>query len=58
MQFSINELAEMGLMLGADVPVFVSGFAAFAEGIAVKLSLVSLPENRYLVLISPVHIST
>jgi 4-diphosphocytidyl-2-C-methyl-D-erythritol kinase len=58
MQFSINELAEMGLMLGADVPVFVSGFAAFAEGIGEKLSPVSLPENWYLVLIPSVHIST
>jgi len=58
MQFSLDELAEMGLTLGADVPVFVRGFAAFAEGIGEKLSPVSPPENWYLVLIPPVHVST
>lgn len=58
MQFSIDELAAMGLRLGADVPVFVRGFAAFAEGIGEKLSPVSLEENWYLVLIPPVHVST
>ncbi|STP20407.1 4-diphosphocytidyl-2-C-methyl-D-erythritol kinase [Escherichia coli] len=29
----MDELAEMGLTLGADVPVFVRGHAAFAEGV-------------------------
>jgi len=58
MQFSIDELAELGLTLGADVPVFVHGFAAFAEGIGEKLSPVSLQEKWYLVLVPPVHVST
>ena len=58
MQFSIEELAEIGLELGADVPVFVHGFAAFAEGVGEKLSPFSLPERWYLVLIPPVHVST
>jgi len=58
MQFSIDELAEMGLSLGADVPVFVRGFAAFAEGVGEKLSPISPAENWYLVLIPPVHVST
>jgi len=58
MQCSVDELAEMGLKLGADVPVFVRGFAAFAEGIGEKLSPVSLPEKWYLLLIPPVHVST
>lgn len=57
-QFSIDELAEMGLTLGADVPVFVRGFAAFAEGIGEKLHPISLPEKWYLVLVPPVHVST
>ena len=56
--FSIDELAVMGLTLGADVPVFVRGFAAFAEGVGEKLSPVSLEENWYLVLVPPVHVST
>src|SRR5690606_23382324 len=34
---STDELAEIGLTLGADVPVFVRGFSAFAEGIGEKL---------------------
>jgi len=58
LQFNIDELAEMGLALGADVPVFVRGFAAFAEGIGEKLSPISVPESWYLVLIPPVHVST
>ncbi len=58
MKFSIDELAEMGLVLGADVPVFVRGFAAFAEGVGEKLTPFSPPESWYLVLIPPVHVST
>ena len=58
MKFSIDELAEMGLALGADVPVFVRGFAAFAEGVGEKLTPFSPPESWYLVLIPPVHVST
>ena len=56
--YAIDELAEMGLSLGADVPVFVHGFAAFAEGIGEKLRPVSLQEKWYLVLVPPVHVST
>ena len=58
MQFTIDELAGMGLVLGADVPVFVRGFAAFAEGVGEKLTPFSPPESWYLVLIPPVHVST
>lgn len=58
LQFSIDDLAAIGLCLGADVPVFVCGFAAFAEGIGERLSPVSPPESWYVVLIPPVHVST
>ena len=58
MSFSIEALARIGLDLGADVPVFVHGFAAFAEGVGEKLSPVSPPQSWYLVLIPPVHVST
>jgi len=58
MGFSIDELANMGLSLGADVPVFVRGFAAFAEGVGEKLSPVCPDESWYFVLIPPVHVST
>jgi len=57
-RFSIDELAEIGLTLGADVPVFVRGFAAFGEGVGEKLSPFSPPEKWYLLLIPPVHVST
>jgi len=58
MQYSIDELAEVGLYLGADVPVFVRGFAAFAQGVGDKLSPLSLSEKWYLVVVPPVHVST
>lgn len=53
-----GQLAELGLELGADVPVFVNGFSAWAEGRGEKLQAVSLG-NRYYVLVFPgLHIST
>jgi len=58
MDFSVDELAEMGLSLGADVPVFVHGFAAFAEGVGEKLTPISPDEYWYLVVVPPVHVST
>lgn len=53
-----EELATLGRTLGADVPVFVRGYAAFAEGVGEKLSQVNLPETWYLVAVPPVHVST
>lgn len=44
-----EDLAAIGLTLGADVPVFVRGFAAWAEGIGEKLRPVEPPEAWYLV---------
>lgn len=53
------ELARLGLMLGADVPVFVHGRTAWAEGIGEKLEPVSLPGQRwYLVLVPDCHVAT
>lgn len=56
--FSAEELATMGLQLGADVPVFIYGHAAFAEGIGEQLQPVSPPEKWYLVAHPGVAIST
>ena len=53
-----EELARLGLSLGADVPVFVHGFAAWAEGVGERLTPVTPPEAWYLVLVPPVSIST
>ncbi|SNY77211.1 4-(cytidine 5'-diphospho)-2-C-methyl-D-erythritol kinase [Enterobacter sp. CC120223-11] len=46
---SVDELATLGLTLGADVPVFVRGHAAFAEGVGELLTPVTVPEKWYLV---------
>ncbi|KRW62525.1 4-(cytidine 5'-diphospho)-2-C-methyl-D-erythritol kinase [Pseudomonas sp. TTU2014-080ASC] len=54
----INLLAELGLKLGADVPVFVRGHAAFAEGVGEKLQPVTLSEPWFLVAIPQVLVST
>ncbi|WP_394152838.1 4-(cytidine 5'-diphospho)-2-C-methyl-D-erythritol kinase [Vibrio maritimus] len=53
-----DDLAEIGLALGADVPVFVRGFAAFAEGVGEKLSSAEPVENWYLVVKPKVSIAT
>ena len=57
-QQPLHELAKLGLTLGADVPVFVMGRAAFAQGVGEILQPVELPEPWYLVAIPPVSIST
>lgn len=53
-----NKLMELGLRLGADVPVFIFGENAFAEGIGEKLSPIALPPAWYLVLTPPVQVPT
>lgn len=55
---SLVQLAELGLQLGADVPIFVQGFAAFAEGVGEKLTPCNPPEKWYLVLKPEASIST
>ncbi|WP_298183147.1 4-(cytidine 5'-diphospho)-2-C-methyl-D-erythritol kinase [uncultured Pseudomonas sp.] len=53
-----DQLADLGLSLGADVPVFVRGHAAFAEGVGEKLQPVTLSEPWFLVAIPQVLVST
>jgi 4-diphosphocytidyl-2-C-methyl-D-erythritol kinase len=53
-----ERLAEIGLSLGADVPVFVRGRAAFAEGIGERLQPVELSEPWFLVIAPQVSVST
>jgi 4-diphosphocytidyl-2-C-methyl-D-erythritol kinase len=54
----VDALADLGLQLGADVPVFVRGHAAWAEGVGESLTPIDLPEPWYLVLVPPCHVST
>ncbi|ECF6075853.1 4-(cytidine 5'-diphospho)-2-C-methyl-D-erythritol kinase [Salmonella enterica subsp. houtenae] len=55
---SVDELATLGLTLGADVPVFVRGHAAFAEGVGEILTPANPPEKWYLVAHPGVSIPT
>ena len=55
---SIKELAESGVTVSADVPVFVYGQASWAEGIGEKLTPVAPTEPWYLVVCPNVQIST
>ncbi|MBF0308929.1 MAG: 4-(cytidine 5'-diphospho)-2-C-methyl-D-erythritol kinase [Magnetococcales bacterium] len=50
---SLNELREVGLALGADVPFFVAGESALAQGIGEILRPVSLDHPLHLVLANP-----
>ena len=58
LNWSREELMGLGLNLGADVPVFIFGENAFAEGIGEKLKPIKLLPAWYLVLTPPVHVST
>ncbi|HXS72597.1 MAG TPA: 4-(cytidine 5'-diphospho)-2-C-methyl-D-erythritol kinase [Rhodanobacteraceae bacterium] len=55
---SREQLAGLGLMLGADVPVFVRGHSAWAEGIGEKLTQMELPRCWYVMLDAGIHVST
>jgi 4-diphosphocytidyl-2-C-methyl-D-erythritol kinase len=55
---SEDQLAALGLQLGADVPVFVRGRAAWAEGVGEHLTPLDLPPSWFVVLVPQVHIAT
>jgi 4-diphosphocytidyl-2-C-methyl-D-erythritol kinase len=55
---SVETLAELGRQLGADVPVFVRGHSAWAEGVGEHLQPLELPEKWFLVLTPDCHVST
>ncbi|MDN3609381.1 4-(cytidine 5'-diphospho)-2-C-methyl-D-erythritol kinase [Vibrio ostreicida] len=57
-QLTVDQLADIGLSLGADVPVFTRGFAAFAEGIGEHLTPVEPDEKWYLVVKPNISIAT
>jgi 4-diphosphocytidyl-2-C-methyl-D-erythritol kinase len=53
-----ERLAELAARLGADVPVFVHGRAAWAEGVGERLTPIDLPERWYVVVVPPCQVST
>ena len=58
LDLSRERLMQLGLSLGADVPVFVFGENAFAEGVGEQLQAYPLPDAWYVVLCPPVHVPT
>jgi 4-diphosphocytidyl-2-C-methyl-D-erythritol kinase len=56
--FSTEKLMQMGLQLGADVPVFVYGFSAWAEGVGEKLEKITIPEQWVVVIKPDCHVDT
>lgn len=55
---SVQELANIGIKLGADVPVFIHGKTALAHGIGEELYDVSLPSKWFCVVFPGVHVNT
>ena len=54
----VDELAALGLPLGADVPVFIRGSSAWAEGVGERLEPLQLPERWFVVIHPGVAVST
>ncbi len=53
-----SELSAIGLQLGADVPFFLHGCDAFAEGIGERLTTIALPPLWFAILWPQIHVST
>jgi len=58
LNLSLDTLADIGLTLGADVPVFVQGRSAWAEGIGERLTPIELPPCWYLVIFPGCTVNT
>lgn len=52
------QLAEMGLALGADVPIFIHGHSALARGVGEQFENVEIPEPWYLIAMPNCHADT
>ena len=58
LHLSVDELARIGLTLGADVPFFVRGSAAWVEGVGEQLTPYDFPEQHYLIVKPQASVST
>jgi 4-diphosphocytidyl-2-C-methyl-D-erythritol kinase (EC 2.7.1.148) len=56
--YSKQQLSTIGLALGADVPIFIAGHSAWAEGVGEILTPMSLPKHHFLIVSINKHIST
>lgn len=52
------DLIQLGQKLGADVPIFIHGYSAWAEGIGEQLTSIHIPEKTYLLVKPPVSANT
>ncbi len=53
-----RELMDLGVQLGADVPVFIKGASTWAEGVGEKLTEISLPEAWFVIIKPDCHVET
>lgn len=53
-----EELIGLGVQLGADVPVFIKGVAAWAEGVGERLTPLDLPEPWYVIVVPSCRVAT
>jgi 4-diphosphocytidyl-2-C-methyl-D-erythritol kinase len=58
LRLSIKKLMELGLTLGADVPVFVYGYSSWAEGVGEQLQKIDVPEQWFVVIKPDCHVDT
>ncbi|MCK5726463.1 MAG: 4-(cytidine 5'-diphospho)-2-C-methyl-D-erythritol kinase [Thiotrichaceae bacterium] len=58
LNLSRSILAKIGLQLGADIPVFIHGYSAWAEGVGEQLTPINPPQKWYLIVRPNVSIST
>jgi len=58
LKLSDQVLSDLGVTLGADVPIFIHGKAAIAEGVGEKLTSVQPIQPYYLIAVPSCHIST
>lgn len=58
LNFSLSQLQSLGLKLGADVPVFLFGESAWAEGVGEKLQAIDLQESWLILAVPNCHVST
>lgn len=56
--FNQADLADVGAQLGADVPIFIHGTPAFAEGVGEQITPIERPFRHYVVVVPPVQVST
>jgi len=56
--YSKQQLSTIGLSLGADVPIFIAGHSAWAEGVGEHLTPVEIPQPWYLVITPDCQVST